>query len=400
MYHKWIKEYGKSGLFLTAYNGVTGVPFKEIESEDKLSHEDYLQILEEFRRVILNQMEVDIEKWNMGVMMIGMTDLIPRYIEIDNAVILEFQIILNNFLVFLQDKEYLENIFDLQKTVFQFMPLCLNNNLDINYWSQIKRKNIEAYMKYMDEQMETINDLLDDLEGNMMKEEFFPPVKNQKHSNNVIPMIPKNKIPLRVSNEEFDNKIYQLRIDIVGAKPPIWRRILVPAKMTFGDLHEIIQTAFDWDTAHLYQFNVDNVVLSDFEAEDLIGDKPHVYYTSQIKKDMAKVKLNQLVSEGDKFEYIYDFGDSWEHKIVVEEVLEHDPAIPFYPYCTKGKRTAPFEDFGGIERFDDFVADFKKNANRKSVQDVLEWAMGVESERFYPDYVDIEEINELLGLMW
>lgn len=400
MYHKWIKEYGKSTRFLSAYNGVTGVPYIEIDDESKLSQDDFLQILEDFRVLVLKHFGADIESWSIGPLQDGIIDSIPKFIEIDNAVILELQVILNNFLMFLEERFYVPNAKKLIITVAESIPRCLELNLDVEFWSPFKRKNIESYMEYMDEQMEAINDLLDDLEGNMMKNELFPPKMNQKHQDNVIPMIPQNKILPSGGNKQADNKIYQLRIDIAGAKPPIWRRILVPSEMTFEDLHEIIQTAFEWDTAHLYQFNVGNTLLTDFEAEKLLGDTSDFYFASQVKKDMAKVKLNQLVSEGDKFNYIYDYGDSWEHKIVVEEVLERDPSIPFYPYCTKGKRTAPFEDFGGIERFDDFVADFKKNANRKSVQDVLEWYMHGESERFYPDYVDIDEINEAFELMW
>lgn len=400
MYHKWIKEYGKSQLFLAAYNGVTGVPYVEIDDESKLSQDDFLQILEDFRVLVLKHFGADIESWSIGPLQDGIIDSIPRFIEIDNAVILEFQVILNNFLMFLEERFYVPNAKRLIITVAASIPRCLELNIDVEFWSPFKRKNIESYMEYMDEQMEAINDLLDDLEGNVMKNELFPPRINQKHQDNVIPMIPQNKVTLVSGKKKPTNKIYQLRIDIVGAKPPIWRRVLVPEEMTFEDLHEVIQTAFEWDTAHLYQFNVGNIVLTDFEAEKLLGDTSDFYFASQVKKDMAKVKLNQLVSEGDKFNYIYDYGDSWEHKIVVEEVLDSDPSIPFYPYCTKGKRTAPFEDFGGIERFDDFVASFKKNANRKSVQDVLEWYMNEESKKFDPEYLDIDEINEAFEMMW
>ncbi|MDT2815159.1 plasmid pRiA4b ORF-3 family protein [Vagococcus carniphilus] len=400
MYHKWIKEYGKTDGFFKAYKGVTGAPFGLENEEGVLTQEDFLQILEDFRMVILKELEVDIDNWDVGVFVMGLVDFIPKYIEVDNAVILEFQVILSNFLLYLEEKDYLENVNELIMAMVEFMPVCLNRNLDTKYWSSLKRKNIESYMEYMDDQMEMLSDLLDDLEETEMSNNFFPITNKQPNQDKIIPMKPSQVIPFNAANKKMSNKIYQLRIDIVGAKPPIWRRVLVPAEMTFEDLHEIIQTAFDWDTAHLYQFTVGNIILSDFEAEELLGEPTQFYFEPKVKKDMAKTKLSQLINLGDKFEYIYDFGDSWEHKIVVEEILDRDSSIPFYPYCTKGKRTAPFEDFGGIERFDDFVASFKKNANKKSVQDVLEWAVGEDIERYHPDQVDIEEINEILSMLF
>ena len=60
-----------------------------------------------------------------------------------------------------------------------------------------------------------------------------------------------------------------------------------------------------------------------------------------------KVKLSQVVA-GEKFKllYTYDFGDDWEHEILVEKVLPVAPDT-CYPTCLTGKRACPPEDCGG-----------------------------------------------------
>jgi hypothetical protein len=37
--------------------------------------------------------------------------------------------------------------------------------------------------------------------------------------------------------------IYQFKVTLLGTKPPIWRRLLVPANLTLAKLHDVLQTA-------------------------------------------------------------------------------------------------------------------------------------------------------------
>ena len=48
--------------------------------------------------------------------------------------------------------------------------------------------------------------------------------------------------------------IYQLKITLEQIKPPIWRRVLVPAAVTLAELHMVIQAVMPWEDAHLYLF--------------------------------------------------------------------------------------------------------------------------------------------------
>lgn len=42
--------------------------------------------------------------------------------------------------------------------------------------------------------------------------------------------------------------IYQFKILLQGSKPPIWRRIQVPASYSFYELHVAIQDSMGWES--------------------------------------------------------------------------------------------------------------------------------------------------------
>lgn len=124
--------------------------------------------------------------------------------------------------------------------------------------------------------------------------------------------------------------IYQLKISLKGARPPIWRRVQVPGNITLGRLHEIIQVAMGWYNCHLHEF----------EVQGQAYGQPMPEYDFDVLNEI-KIKLNQLVTqERFKFFYMYDMGDGWEHEILVEKILPPNPDTP-YPVCIKGKRACP-----------------------------------------------------------
>ena len=133
------------------------------------------------------------------------------------------------------------------------------------------------------------------------------------------------------------NKIYQINISLRGARPPIWRRVLVPDTFSLAALHQVIQTAMGWYNAHLHEFDVGGVSYGE----------PHPDYFQEVR-DERKVTLSEIVAgEKFKFRYQYDFGDSWDHDLLVEKVLPVE-AETDYPVCIKGKRACPPEDVGGV----------------------------------------------------
>jgi hypothetical protein len=133
-----------------------------------------------------------------------------------------------------------------------------------------------------------------------------------------------------------DATAHQLRITIDEIRPPIWRRVLVPSRITLAQLHRFIQQAFEWSDSHLHEFEIGGVTYGTDEDDD--SDERPV--------DERRTKLDAVASNGDRFQYTYDFGDYWVHRIEVEAVVPLDPSDA-YPRCVAGRRAAPPEDVGG-----------------------------------------------------
>lgn len=191
-------------------------------------------------------------------------------------------------------------------------------------------------------------------------------------------MVAANKIPKRGAQE-----IYQLKITLKRSKPPIWRRVQVRSEITLARLHDVIQIAMGWTDSHLHQFLVHGEAYSqpDFEMDEL---NPEV-------SDENNVPLWRLVGLRDSFVYEYDFGDDWEHVIVVEKVLPVGEGI-LYPRCLAGKRACPPEDVGGIWGYQDFLIAIN-NPTHPEHREMLEWVGGA----FDPAAFDLADVN--LGLL-
>ena len=181
-------------------------------------------------------------------------------------------------------------------------------------------------------------------------------------------------------------KIYQLKITLVGSKPPIWRRFLVKSDTLLSDLHLIIQTTMGWTNSHLHQFIIGNDSFQpDYEGMDDDGySQP---YTDKHLNDFLKKENSKIV-------YEYDFGDSWNHAIVLEKVLEEEKGT-FYPTCITGKNACPVEDCGGIWGYEDLVKVLK-NKKHPEHTEMKEWVGLEEDEDFDPTEFDKEHINESL----
>ena len=172
--------------------------------------------------------------------------------------------------------------------------------------------------------------------------------------------------------------IYQIKISLIGAKPPIWRTVLVPGNIGLAAFHDIIQVTMGWTDSHLHQFIANQVFYGtpddDFELE---------------MEDETQYKLSQLLTnEKESLIYEYDFGDSWEHKILLEKILPYDSKIVL-PVCLKGKRACPPEDCGGIWGYEELLQTIS-NPKHPDHDEMLEWLGG----EFDPEEFDLEEINE------
>lgn len=156
--------------------------------------------------------------------------------------------------------------------------------------------------------------------------------------------------------------VHVVRVDLYGAKPPVWRRLEIPSAMTPGLVHEVLQAAFGWDGYHLHAFET---VCGEF------GDPSHDDDWSE-RSDESTVALAQVAAEEKaKVVYTYDFGDDWRHDLVVEKILPARPGIA-YPRCTAGRGEAPEEDSGGIWAYNEQRARGGRPDGRFDAADVTE----------------------------
>lgn len=172
--------------------------------------------------------------------------------------------------------------------------------------------------------------------------------------------------------------VYQLKVTLTDSRPPIWRRIQVPSDITLGKLHRILQAAMGWTDSHLHRFDVKGVSYG-------LAD-PELDFRSE-----RSAKLNEVApTEGFKFRYEYDFGDSWMHNIVVEKILPADPDQR-YPVCIKGKRACPPEDCGGVWGYAE-LEETLKDPSHPEHEEMMEWLDG----DFDPEAFDLEQVNQEL----
>jgi hypothetical protein len=180
--------------------------------------------------------------------------------------------------------------------------------------------------------------------------------------------------------------IYQLKITLKDIRPPIWRRVQVPGNITLDQLHWVIQLSMGWTNSHLHSFTIHGVEYG-VPMPDLGFDEMDLH-------DEHGVKLSRLVpGEKFKFSYLYDFGDSWEHDVLVEKVLPAEPDIR-YPVCIKAKRACPPEDCGGVWGYPDFVETIQ-DVEHPDHEEMLEWVGGF----FDPEKAELDEINAQLNML-
>lgn len=175
------------------------------------------------------------------------------------------------------------------------------------------------------------------------------------------------------------NQIYQIKVTLDDTHPPIWRRILVPGNSSLLQLHDILQIVMGWEDYHLHMYTIEGLIYGD-PADDEYGDLGTI--------NEADYKLSQVIyREGQRFKYEYDFGDSWDHTLLVEKILPPVEGTR-YPLCLKGKRACPPEDVGGVWGYENFLEAIRDPAHDEH-EEYLAWVGG----EFDPEDFDLEEIN-------
>ncbi len=175
-------------------------------------------------------------------------------------------------------------------------------------------------------------------------------------------------------------EICQVKITLKEIHPPIWRRVLVPGDITLAKLHRVIQRTMGWSDSHLHEFRI---------GDDHYGppdsDSPYKL------KNEKKVKLSEVVSRAEeRFQYDYDFGDGWQHEILVELILKPDLDLSSIT-CIGGERACPPEDCGGVPGYAGFLEAIRDPKHERH-EEMLEWSGG----EFDPEEFDMQDINRSL----
>ena len=184
-------------------------------------------------------------------------------------------------------------------------------------------------------------------------------------------------------NSAVSPEIYQLKVTLLGTDPPIWRRLLVPPELTLAQLHDVLQVAMGWQDGHLHEFSAGG---RRFGPQD-----PDDQFMADDVGDERKVRVFGLFGRtGAKALYTYDFGDTWEHSIVLEKRLLAAPNT-IYPICTDGQLACPPEDCGGVPGFYDLL-DALRDPKHEEYQELRDWV----DDDYDPEVFSIEAVNRIL----
>jgi len=179
--------------------------------------------------------------------------------------------------------------------------------------------------------------------------------------------------------------VVQIKVKLLGvSKPPVWRRLQLRADTHLDRVHEMIVAAFGWQGYHMHVFTsgTDEFGLADPELGFI---------------DERQVSLGELIGGiGDRLRYTYDFGDDWEHEIVVEELLDGDPEI-HYPVLVAAKGACPPEDCGGPWGYAE-LKEILADPTHEQHHEMLDWLGLEDASAFDPGAVAANEIEEDLAL--
>jgi hypothetical protein len=161
----------------------------------------------------------------------------------------------------------------------------------------------------------------------------------------------------------------QLYAGVNYIEPPIWRRVQIPGSLTLGGLHQVLQIAFGWTDSHLHRFSRGPTELREgLAAGEAFGGKD------------AEVL------------YEYDFGDSWEVQLVLEDVL--GSAKSSGPTCVDGARAGPPEDCGGVPGYENLL-EALADLQHPDHDDLVEWSGG----NYDPERFDRVAINRAMAAL-
>lgn len=179
-------------------------------------------------------------------------------------------------------------------------------------------------------------------------------------------------------------RLVQLTITLAEIEPPIWRRRLVPADVTMVQLHELIQVAMGWSNHHLHLFEINTVLYGDLDDDG--------------GRELGNERIftvGEAAGATQEFTYEYDFGDSWEHRIRIEQTM---PGLgDVRPQLLGGERACPPEDCGGVWGYEELLAVLA-DPEHGEYTNMRTWAGDFEPEAF--DVTTTNDNIQLVDRLW
>ena len=176
--------------------------------------------------------------------------------------------------------------------------------------------------------------------------------------------------------------VYQLKVILRDVRPPVWRRIQVWEDFTLGQLHRALQIAMGWEDCHLHQFKIGQTTYSVPDPDARFGEPGIVNENRKKLKDVVQ-------RVGTQFGYLYDFGDDWQHQLLLEAILLPESRTQ-YPRCMAGERSAPPEDVGGPPCYEGYL-EAMADPKHEEHASLLRWR-----GKFDPEAFSLANVNRQL----
>lgn len=183
----------------------------------------------------------------------------------------------------------------------------------------------------------------------------------------------------------FSPVVYRVRVTLEGTDPPVWRLLEVPGRFSLAQLHDAIQVAMGWEDDHLHGFEIDGTRYGPRRP-----DPPGPFRRTE--QDERKTRLAGVVHRvGATFRYTYDFGDSWDHIVEIEDVADPDTDTRRVT-CLTGERACPPEDCGGIPGYYQLI-EVMDDPDHPDYEVLTDELGGI----FNPERFDLERVNHRLN---
>jgi hypothetical protein len=193
------------------------------------------------------------------------------------------------------------------------------------------------------------------------------------------------KSPREIHGPDTGRSVYQIKVTLLDSRPPIWRRLQIESGVTLDRLHDALQIVMGWTNSHLHGFRL--------PQPGQRGTRRRLLPIESA--DEKSIRLAELLRRPkDWLVYDYDFGDSWEHHVLLEEIRPR-PSSAHLPMVLAGRGACPPEDVGGLPGYYHFLQAIK-NPGHPEHEDMKNWA----GADFDPAAFDVQEINRAFHGGW